>query len=126
MSEVPPEPATALCRRDADGCIVAVTRETLSGQELSQGRWQALPWDDPGIQAFLQDSLGQGNPLSQTDSGLARVLEDLVDVLITRGLIQFTDLPEAAQSKLFDRRRVRASLPNRLQLLPDDSDGGLL
>ncbi|EKD97704.1 MAG: hypothetical protein ACD_23C00767G0001, partial [uncultured bacterium] len=33
--------------------------------------------------------------LSQTDTSLVRVLEDLIDVLITRGVIQFTDLPEA-------------------------------
>ena len=66
------------------------------------------------------------NALSQTDIGLARVLEDLVDVLITRGLIQFTDLPEAAQAKLLERRQTRASLTNRLQLLPMNDDNELL
>ncbi|MFZ2391813.1 MAG: hypothetical protein WAW68_05145 [Rhodoferax sp.] len=66
--------------------------------------------------------------LSQTDTSLVRVLEDLIDVLITRGVIQFTDLPEAAQAKLLERRETRASLNNRLQLLPadDDSDNDLL
>lgn len=63
------------------------------------------------------------NSLSQTDSGLARVLEDLIDVLITRGTIQFTDLPEAAQAKLLERRQTRATLTHRLEpLAPDDSD----
>lgn len=66
------------------------------------------------------------NPLSQTDADLARVLEDLVDVLITRGVIQFTDLPEAAQAKLLERRETRASLNNRLQLLPEDGENDLL
>lgn len=66
------------------------------------------------------------NPLSQTDSDLARVLEDLIDVLITRGLIQFTDLPDAAQAKLLERRRTRASLSNRLQLLPENDENDLL
>lgn len=61
--------------------------------------------------------------LSETDADLARVLEDLIDVLITRGVIQFTDLPEAAQAKLLERRQTRASLPHRLELLSDDSDG---
>jgi hypothetical protein len=54
------------------------------------------------------------------------VLEDLIDVLITRGVIQFTDLPEPAQAKLLERRETRASLNNRLQLLPLDSDNDLL
>ncbi|MFZ2391711.1 hypothetical protein, partial [Rhodoferax sp.] len=64
--------------------------------------------------------------LSQTDTSLVRVLEDLIDVLITRGVIQFTDLPEAAQAKLLERRETRASLNNRLQLLPADDDNDLL
>ena len=125
MTAVKPPP-TAWCRRDAEGRIVAVTRETLSAHDAGRGHWQALPLTDGDLQDFLQESLSQGNPLSQSDGSLARVLEDLIDVLITRGLLQFTDLPEAAQAKLFDRRRLRASLPNRLDLLPDDRDPGLL
>lgn len=68
----------------------------------------------------------QNNALSQTDTSLVRVLEDLIDVLITRGVIQFTDLPEAAQAKLLERRETRASLQNRLQLFPPDSDNDLV
>ncbi len=66
------------------------------------------------------------NPLSETDTGMARVLEDLIDVLITRGHIQFTDLPDAAQAKLLERRQTRANLTHRLNLLPDEKDSGLL
>jgi hypothetical protein len=64
--------------------------------------------------------------LSESDAAIARVLEDLVDVLITRGVIQFTDLPEAAQNKLLNRRQTRAMLKDSLQLLPGDGDGGLI
>ncbi len=64
--------------------------------------------------------------LSQSDTGLARVLEDVIDVLINRGVIQFTDLPDQAQLKLLERRQTRASLANRLQLLPDEGDNGLI
>lgn len=58
--------------------------------------------------------------LSQTDLALARVLEDLIDTLIAKGLIQFTDLPAAAQSKLLNRRETRAALSDPLQLLPPE------
>jgi hypothetical protein len=64
--------------------------------------------------------------LSESDTAIARVLEDLIDVLITRGVIQFTDLPEAAQGKLLSRRQTRAMLQDSLQLLPGDGEGGLL
>jgi hypothetical protein len=58
--------------------------------------------------------------LSQSDLALVRVLEDLIDTLIERGVMQFTDLPEAAQSKLLGRRESRAALRNALRLLPSD------
>lgn len=64
--------------------------------------------------------------LSQTDVGLARVLEDLIDVLITRGVIQFTDLPQGAQLKLLERRETRANLADRLDLFSMNGDGGLI
>jgi len=81
---------------------------------------------DAEVEALLGDDVSsQTQALSQTDIGLARVLEDLIDVLINRGLIQFTDLPEAAQAKLLERRQTRANLSNRLQLLLllDDDKG---
>ena len=64
--------------------------------------------------------------LTQSDAAIARVLEDLIDVLINKGVIQFTDLPEAAQNKLMTRRQTRAKLSNSLHLLPDDGDEGFL
>lgn len=64
--------------------------------------------------------------LGQTDASLVRVLEDLIDVLITRGVIQFTDLPEPAQARLLERRATRASLKDRLQLLPTDPADDLI
>ena len=60
--------------------------------------------------------------LADTDAGLARVTEDLIDILLTRGLIQFTDFPPAAQAKLLQRRQTRAILGSRFKLL-DDGDG---
>lgn len=68
--------------------------------------------------------------LARSDAGLARVTEDLIDILITRGVIQFTDFPPAAQAKLLERRQARAVLSHRLRLLDDgnisDDDAGLI
>ncbi len=61
--------------------------------------------------------------LSGSDAGLARVTEDLIDILINRGVIQFTDFPPAAQAKLLERRQTRATLSRRLQLLDEDDKG---
>ena len=111
-----------LCRRNAQGQVIALSRQAMSAQDAKAGGWETITEADHGVQAFLREVASQPDSLSQTDAGLARVLEDLIDVLINRGLIQFTDLPEAAQVKLLERRQTRASLANRLELLPDDSD----
>jgi hypothetical protein len=51
------------------------------------------------------------------------VLEDLVDVLISRNVIRITDLPPEAQNKLFERKRFRENtLGNALKLVPDADD----
>lgn len=77
----------------------------------------------------MGESLAHTEPaqvLSQSDTELARVLEDLIDVLIGKGLLQFTDLPEAAQKKLLNRRTTRGKLSHSLELLPGEDEHGIL
>ena len=126
---IPVPPAAALmCRRDAQGRVVDLTRQVLSSESIELGAWQAVSAADPEVTAFLNQAATQADVLSQTDIGLARVLEDVIEVLINRRLLQFTDLPQAAQDKLLERRETRASLSNRLELLPfaDENDNGLI
>jgi len=48
--------------------------------------------------------------LDTTDISTIRVLEDLVNTLITKGTIVMTDLPQAAQDKLNSRSAARGQL----------------
>ena len=120
------EPDALFCRRDAVGKIVELTAQSLSASQVTDGHWQPVSAGDEQVKQFIASDTDHVNLLSQTDVGLARVLEDVIDVLITRGLIQFTDLPQAAQDKLLERRQSRASLSNRLDLMPLDGEHGLL
>lgn len=126
MSEPISAAPALMCRRNAEGRIVALTRQTLSAQKILMGKWEVVSATDPELEAFVNDVTPPADALSQTDIGLARVLEDLIDALINRGLLQFTDLPEAAQAKLLERRQTRASLGHRLQSSLLDDDHGLL
>jgi hypothetical protein len=65
------------------------------------------------------------NRLASSDQALIRVLEDLIETLVAKNVIHFTDLPEAAQTKLLERRSLRRSL-NGLQLLQDEDESPLL
>ncbi|MCO5356943.1 hypothetical protein [Acidovorax kalamii] len=74
----------------------------------------------------MPDKHPNPNPLSETDASLARVTEDLINLLVERGVIRFTDLPQAAQDKLLARQQTRSHLANSLRLLSDEGEDGLL
>lgn len=57
--------------------------------------------------------------LAESDQAMVRVLEDLIETLIHKELIHFTDLPEAAQAKLIERRSLRRSV-NALHIFRGD------
>jgi len=45
--------------------------------------------------------------LIRTDSGLSRVLEDLIDLLVTKKIITNLELPQPAKDKLTERKSLR-------------------
>ncbi|QXW18786.1 hypothetical protein KXJ72_02165 [Comamonas aquatica] len=57
---------------------------------------------------------------SALDDDFIRVLEDLIDALLSNGTLRLTDLPPQALEKLNRRKQVRERLRNSLDLLPDD------
>jgi hypothetical protein len=83
---------------------------------------EPLPAGDAELVAFA-GRLMAGGELAPSDLPMIRVLEDLIDLLVERSVIRFTDLPQPAQEKLVSRRSARQSL-RRLNLLGDE--GGLL
>ncbi|MBC9250009.1 tryptophan synthase subunit beta [Pseudomonas alcaligenes] len=58
--------------------------------------------------------------LKESDLELVRVLEDVVSVLVEKGVIRYTDLPEAARHKLDQRAVTRAEIEGLSGLLGDD------
>ncbi|CAH6660104.1 tryptophan synthase subunit beta [Pseudocitrobacter vendiensis] len=61
--------------------------------------------------------------LQQSDLDMVRVLEDLIEVLMSKGIISITDLPPAAQSKLLNRAQARQRLSGLEGLIQDDDEG---
>jgi hypothetical protein len=64
---------------------------------------------------------GRGR-LGQSDTEMARITEDLIDVLIGRNIINFTDFPGQAQQKLIARRNLRSNLSSLTNLVTDQDD----
>lgn len=90
-------------KRDQEGRITTVNLEASDGfEELLSSSSELLE--------FMHRMGLEQSTLQQSDMRLVRVLEDLIDLLISRDLIRFTDLPLPAQEKLMERRSMRQSL----------------
>ena len=106
----------AYVKRDASGALIAV-----SSQDDGTG-WEAVPPGSPAHDIVTRSLQQSHDLLSGSDLSIARVLEDLIDLLVDKGVIRFTDFPEAAQAKLAERRGARASMRGGLSLLHEDGD----
>ena len=103
-------------QRDSQGQLVRV--EAAAYAEATE----TLAADNHEVQAWfandvIENSLKQ---LKQSDLDMIRVLDDLIQVLTSKGVIRVTDLPAAAQAKLTDRTQAREALGGLDHLLNDD------
>jgi len=88
--------------RDARGHIVSLHRDAQPASEV-------LAPDHPDVLRFLGQAPEQVQ-FASLDASLVRVVEDLIDALIRRNVLNITDLPAEAQAKLFDRKHVREGM----------------
>ncbi len=57
--------------------------------------------------------------LNRLDLDMVRVIEDLLDIMIDRDLLRFTDLPIPVQDKLMFKRKIR-NLNNENSILQEE------
>lgn len=100
-------------RRNESGAIIAVSTEPMTGFELVNS-------ESPEFIEFERHLLRSRSELHESDLDVIRVLDDLVNVLVEKNLIRFTDLPPAAQQKLMGRRGLRENAA-ALHLFDDDA-----
>ena len=100
-------------RRNAENTIDAMfAAETADAKE-----W--LPAGHPEVLSFM-DGGKDGSDFASLDVTFIRVIEDVVDVLIHKGVMRLTDLPSQAQEKLMARKGFRdRRSDNSLDLLGD-------
>jgi hypothetical protein len=58
--------------------------------------------------------------LTLSDLSFIRLLEDMVDLLIRKNIIIFTELPEKAQEKIMERKKIRDKYSSQSILTVDD------
>ena len=99
-------------RRDENGNVTGMSVEPLEG-------WEHVAGDDVRLNSFETRMVEAHTRLRESDLAVVRVLDDLINLLIEKNTIRFTDLPEAAQLKLLERRGMRQR-GTHLGLLKDD------
>jgi len=103
--------------RDAQGAIAAIHR---GGKEKPGLEPASLL--DAEVLAFLRSNGGAETldlQLMSSDITMVRVLEDLIDVLVSKNLILITELPPQARDKILGRKRLRAQMADH-PLMVDD------
>jgi hypothetical protein len=99
--------------KNAQGNVVAAS----ASKNLGKG-WEFVEDNTKEYLEFIENALAQSVPFRKSDLQMARVLEDLVSILIERNVIQFTDFPQAAQKRLNDRQTMRKN--SQLSRLVDE------
>ncbi len=105
-------------QRDAGGKIISVSQQPTEG-------FEEIAVNQPEVIEFLASINSERESLINSDLDFVRVVEDLVEVLVDKNFIRFTDLPEQAQHKMLNRQQLRSALKPHLDLLSDDEEGFL-
>lgn len=78
---------------------------------------------DPELTEFIKNSADSDeiveSVLNRLDLDMVRVIEDLIDIMISRNLMIFTDLPEPVQNKLLFKRKMR-NLKSETSIIDDN------
>ncbi len=95
---------------------------TLHKSSTDDGQW--VDKSDPEFLEFLKNlEKGQArNALTSTDQEMVRVVEDLIDLLMKKQIFIFTELPNAVQLKLNERRQLRKDINSLGTLINEDDD----
>ena len=85
---------------------------------------EQLDLDDTELRRYLEgsESSAPHDALAASDREMGRIVEDLIDVLIAKNVINFTDFPLEAQRKMLRRQKLRRGLSTLKNLVGDADD----
>ena len=97
--------------RDGSGSISSLHRQAEAGAQefLPDQHADVLGFigQPEGAGAGAGEGSGEGSGFGRLDADFVRVIEDVIDALIVKNIINITDLPAEAQVKLFARKSFR-------------------
>ncbi|MEW7312170.1 tryptophan synthase subunit beta [Buttiauxella gaviniae] len=110
-------------QRNDDGQLIRVEKTPFTGMtgEIFSDTPEITAWNN--ARNVVDESLHHKELLQRSDLEMVRVLDDLIFLLIQKGVITITDLPPMAQVKLMNRAHARQGLGGLEDLLNSDDQG---
>lgn len=115
----------SVCALDADGYYAGPAtlalgespdaRHILTEQpnpSVKKPKWSGKEWiDGRSTEEVEADALASAKAeLRESDSDMARIAEDLITALVSKGVLAEADLPQSARSKMAKRSELRSKL----------------
>jgi len=97
-------------KRNPQGRIVGLTETAEPGAE-------AVDMKDREVLDFLSINDSSFSPeefLERSDAATVRIIEDIIEILIAKNIIMFTDFPQASQKKLLSRKLARSYMQSEI------------
>ena len=80
---------------------------------------------DPKLAFYIQNSENSDEiiqkVLNNLDLSMVRVIEDVIDIMIDKNMMLFTDLPDAVQNKILFKKAIR-SISNKDTSIIEDTE----
>jgi len=99
--------------RSKDGSIIALHNISTPAAQEEKSLL------DEEVLEFLNTSDSWEQSIAVSDFGVVRIIEDLINILIQKNTINFTDLPEHAQQKIREREHLREKFVSQDMLVRD-------
>jgi len=81
---------------------------------------------DPKLQNFIEQAPNSEEiiqtVLNRLDLDMVRVIEDVIDIMIDRNLILFTDLPDPVQNKILFKKTIRNLSKKNTTIVNDEEE----
>ena len=104
-------------KRDTDGKIVALYQKA-----IEEGM-ESLAMNHVDVVAFLNNCDNeQKYAMLRSDLQLIRVIEDVIEILLSKNIINITDFPPTVVEKLMKRRGIRTQLSDAMGIIEEDYD----
>ena len=106
-------------KRDNSGKIIAFSLNQADGfqEQIDVRSEEFLDFLNTGVDRSDAAKLA----LNKTDADIARVTEDLINLLVDKQVLLFTELPLAVQDKLLEREKLRQTLQTIEPSIIDDA-----